>query len=66
MGFVPGAMFDRFGPQWTSVAGLLISVPAYLLLWSSTKSVPFYSKNSWLMVIYFFLCGEFICLFMSA
>ncbi|KAL3836733.1 hypothetical protein ACJMK2_022152 [Sinanodonta woodiana] len=57
IGFLPGMLYDRFGPQWTSGAGLLVSVSAYILLWSTTKSVPFYSNNSWLMAIYFFFCG---------
>ncbi|KAK3605951.1 hypothetical protein CHS0354_019628 [Potamilus streckersoni] len=59
IGFLPGMLYDRFGPQWTSGAGLLVSVSAYILLWSTstTKCVAFYRSNSWLMAIYFFFCG---------
>lgn len=57
VGFLPGMIYDRLGPQWTSSIGLLVSVSAYMLIWSSTKSVKFYSGNSWLMAIYFFICG---------
>jgi len=57
-GFLPGMFYDRFGPQWTSVLGLLVSVPAYTLIWSTSRNVHFYSHNSWLMAIYFFLCGN--------
>ncbi|KAL4229054.1 hypothetical protein ACF0H5_012092 [Mactra antiquata] len=57
VGFLPGMFFDKFGPQWTSALGLLISVSAYLLVWSSTKSIEFYANKAWLMAIYFLLCG---------
>ncbi|XP_052804304.1 uncharacterized protein LOC128234235 [Mya arenaria] len=57
IGFLPGMFYDRFGPRLTSFVGLLVSVSAYLLLWSTTKAVRFYSKNSWLMAIYFLICG---------
>ncbi|KAL3836732.1 hypothetical protein ACJMK2_022151 [Sinanodonta woodiana] len=57
VGFLPGIVYDKFGPHWTSGAGLVVSVSAYVLLWSTTKFVPFYRSNSWLMAIYFFLCG---------
>lgn len=58
-GFLPGMFYDRFGPQWTSVLGLLVSVPAYVLIWSSSRNVKFYAQNSWLMAIFFFLCGNY-------
>ncbi|OWF36089.1 uncharacterized protein LOC110442132 [Mizuhopecten yessoensis] len=57
IGFLPGMFYDRFGPQWCSGAGLVLSLAAYLLLWSTTRSIAFYSSRSWLMAIYFFLCG---------
>ena len=64
VGFLPGMIYDRFGPQWTSIAGLVVSVGAYMLLWSTTRPslIHFYSKNSWLMAIYFFVAGKYICL----
>lgn len=58
-GFLPGMFYDKFGPQWTSFLGLLVSVPAYILLWSTSRYVHFYSSNSWLMAIYFFMCGTY-------
>ncbi|WAR06511.1 hypothetical protein MAR_021880 [Mya arenaria] len=65
IGFLPGMFYDRFGPRLTSFVGLLVSVSAYLLLWSTTKAVRFYSKNSWLMAIYFLICdfGGFMLMF---
>ncbi|XP_069141996.1 uncharacterized protein [Argopecten irradians] len=57
IGFLPGMFYDRFGPQWCSVVGLVLSLTAYLLIWSTTKSISFYSSHSWLMALYFFLCG---------
>ncbi|XP_063423269.1 uncharacterized protein LOC134707452 [Mytilus trossulus] len=57
IGFIPGVLYDKFGPFWTSAAGLIVSVGSYMLLWSTTKFVPFYKNNSWLMGIYFLLCG---------
>ena len=62
VGFLPGMFYDRFGPQWTSLVGLVVSVGAYMLLWSTTRSnlVAFYSKNSWLMAIYFFVAGKLV------
>ena len=60
IGFVPGMFYDRFGPTFASGAGLLVSVPVILLIWSTTKYVRFYSNNAWLMSIYFLLCGKSI------
>lgn len=60
VGFVPGMFYDRFGPTLTSGAGLIVSVPAYLLIWSSVKYTSFYSKRAWLMSIYFLLAGKYI------
>ncbi|XP_060069139.1 uncharacterized protein LOC132549242 [Ylistrum balloti] len=57
VGFLPGMFYDRFGPQWCSGLGLVLSLAAYLLLWSTTRNISLYSSNSWLMAIYFFLCG---------
>lgn len=57
VGFLPGMFYDKFGPQWASTVGLLISVTAYILIWSTSQTVLFYSQNSWLMSIYFFICG---------
>lgn len=57
VGFLPGILYDKCGPKWTSLAGLVISVGAYLLLWSTPKFPKFYGRNSWLMALYFFLCG---------
>ncbi|XP_076092634.1 uncharacterized protein LOC143064024 [Mytilus galloprovincialis] len=56
-GFLPGLLYDSLGPTWTSGAGLVVSVSAYLLLWSTTKYTAFYGRNSWLIAIYFFVCG---------
>ncbi|CAC5364085.1 unnamed protein product [Mytilus coruscus] len=56
-GFLPGLLYDKLGPTWTSGAGLVVSVSAYLLLWSTTKYAEFYGRNSWLMALYFFVCG---------
>lgn len=61
VGFLPGMFYDMFGPQWASALGLVVSVSAYMLIWSSTRYVSFYSNNSWLMAIYFFICGKFLC-----
>lgn len=57
VGFLPGMFYDRFGPQLASAVGLVVSVSAYMLIWSSTKFVTFYTTKSWLMAIYFFVCG---------
>ncbi|XP_060069140.1 uncharacterized protein LOC132549244 [Ylistrum balloti] len=57
IGFLPGMFYDRFGPQWCSGLGLVLSLTAYLLIWSTTRSITFYSSHSWLMAFYFFLCG---------
>jgi hypothetical protein len=59
IGFVPGIFYDRFGPTLTSGAGLIVSVPVYLLIWSTVKYTEFYSKRIWLMAIYFFLAGQY-------
>ena len=60
VGFLPGMFYDRFGPQWASAIGLVVSVGAYMLLWSTTRPslIHFYSKSSWLMSIYFFIAGK--------
>jgi len=60
IGFIPGILYDKFGPFWTSAAGLCVSVGSYMLLWSTTKYVAFYRSNSWLMSIYFLLSGMYI------
>ncbi|XP_052804305.1 uncharacterized protein LOC128234236 [Mya arenaria] len=57
VGFIPGMFYDRFGPAMTSGAGLIVSVPVYLLMWSTVKYAEFYSKRVWLMAIYFLLAG---------
>ncbi|XP_069141778.1 uncharacterized MFS-type transporter YhjX-like [Argopecten irradians] len=57
LGFLPGMFYDRFGPQWCSMIGLVLSLAAYLLIWSTTKSILYYSSHSWLMAFYFFLSG---------
>lgn len=57
IGFLPGMFYDRFGPQWSSAVGLVVSVAGYLLIWSATRLAHFYHHNVWLMAIYFFLCG---------
>lgn len=62
VGFIPGMFYDRFGPTWTSVVGLVISLTGYMLLWSTTKLQAFYRPRSWLMGILFFLTGT-ICYF---
>ena len=59
VGFLPGMFYDRFGPTITSGAGLLISVPVFILLWSTTRYVAFYSSRAWLMSIYFLLMGKY-------
>ncbi|XP_033728146.1 uncharacterized MFS-type transporter YhjX-like [Pecten maximus] len=56
-GFIPGKIYDNFGPQWASLGGVVVSVLAYTLLWSTPKYVSFYQNKSWLMAIYFFLSG---------
>lgn len=56
-GFIPGKFYDNFGPQWASLGGVIVSVLAYTLLWSTPKYVSFYQDKSWLMAIYFFLSG---------
>lgn len=58
IGFVPGIFYDKFGPTLTSAAGLVISVPVYIVIWTTVKNTSFYSKNIWLMAIYFLLAGE--------
>ena len=55
--FVPGMFYERFGPRLTSTASLVISVISYMLLWSTTKHIQFYTNNAWLMAIYFFISG---------
>jgi len=59
-GLVPGIFYDRFGPTWTSACGLVIYVTAFILLWSTTKTVHLYFNRSWLMSVYFFFAGEMI------
>ncbi|KAK3105690.1 hypothetical protein FSP39_003504, partial [Pinctada imbricata] len=56
-GFLPGLFYDRFGPTWASFLGVLVSMTAYTLLWSTSKDPLFYSNKSWLSGIYFFLAG---------
>jgi len=58
VGFLPGMIYDKFGPTTSSVAGLIVSVPVYLLIWSTTLYPTFYSTKAWLMSIYFFLAGK--------
>ena len=57
VGFLPGMFYDRFGPTLTSGAGLIVSVPILILIWSTTRHVNFYSNHAWLMSIYFLLMG---------
>ncbi|KAK6182568.1 hypothetical protein SNE40_010222 [Patella caerulea] len=56
-GFLPGMLYDRFGPFWTSGSGLLVSGIAYFLIWSTTKSVDFYKTRSGLVAVYFYFAG---------
>ncbi|ESP02784.1 hypothetical protein LOTGIDRAFT_230330 [Lottia gigantea] len=56
-GFLPGMIFDKFGPHLTSGIGLIISGGSYFLIWSTTKSVKFYEPRSGLMAFYFYLAG---------
>ena len=65
VGFLPGMFYDRFGPTLASGAGLIVCVPIFILIWSSTRSVDFYSNNSWLMAIYFLIVGKLLGLLIS-
>ncbi|KAK3106612.1 hypothetical protein FSP39_023549, partial [Pinctada imbricata] len=56
-GIFPGLFYDRFGPTMASMLGVLVSMTAYTLLWSTSKNQIFYSQSSLLMAMYFFLAG---------
>ncbi|KAH3700824.1 hypothetical protein DPMN_075804 [Dreissena polymorpha] len=57
VGFIPGMFYDRFGPALTSGVGIVLSVPIYLLIWSTVKFTEFYSSRAWLMSLYFLMAG---------
>ncbi|CAH1801113.1 unnamed protein product [Owenia fusiformis] len=57
-GFPAGILHDKYGPRWTSFVGLVVTFAAYILIWSTSKSVEFYSNNAWLMKLYFFFIGQ--------
>jgi hypothetical protein len=63
VGFLPGMIYDKFGPTVTSLVGLFVSVGSYMLLWSTTRFIDFYKSTGGLFAAYFMICGEFCFLF---
>lgn len=57
VGFLPGMIYDRFGPTVTSLVGLFVSVGSYMLLWSTTRFIDFYKTAGGLVSVYFMFCG---------
>ncbi|KAK3104792.1 hypothetical protein FSP39_010277, partial [Pinctada imbricata] len=57
LSFLPGILFDRYGPTWIILLGLLLTVPPYVFLWTASNNVLFYSRNIWLVAIYFLIAG---------
>ncbi|XP_061179401.1 uncharacterized protein LOC133187993 [Saccostrea echinata] len=57
VGFLPGMLYDKYGPTVTSIAGLFVSVGSYMLLWSTTRYVDFYKTAGGLVGVYFMICG---------
>ncbi|KAK3096824.1 hypothetical protein FSP39_003711 [Pinctada imbricata] len=57
LAIIPGVIFDRFGPLWTSVLSILLSVTSWLLLWDASNRSSFYTNNSWLSAVFFFVSG---------
>lgn len=58
VGFLPGMIYDKFGPTVTSLVGLVVSVGSYMLLWSTTRFIDFYKTTGGLMAVYFMICGK--------
>lgn len=57
LGFIPNLIGSKLKSAWVLVIGMVLSISGLLLLWSSTKLVSFYEGKSWLMAIYFIICG---------
>ncbi|XP_022329349.2 uncharacterized protein LOC111128162 isoform X2 [Crassostrea virginica] len=57
VGFLPGMIYDKFGPTVTSLVGLVVSVGSYMLLWSTIRFIDFYKTAGGLMAVYFMICG---------
>ncbi|CAH1780806.1 unnamed protein product [Owenia fusiformis] len=55
--FPAGIVQDMFGPTITSGIGLILTSIGYVLLWSSTKSIEFYTSKPGLLKLYFFMIG---------
>lgn len=60
IGFPAGMFAERFGPRWTSLAALLITTVAFMLLYSTTFMKRFYHDTIWLQYIYFLVGGEYM------
>lgn len=58
VGFLPGMIYDKFGPTVTSLVGLVVSVGSYMLLWSTIRFIDFYKTAGGLMAVYFMICGK--------
>ncbi|CAH1783700.1 unnamed protein product [Owenia fusiformis] len=56
--FPAGIVQDMFGPRVTSAMGLILTSTGYLLLWSTTKSIEFYTYKAGLLKLYFFIIGQ--------
>ena len=65
VGFLPGMFYDKFGPTLASGAGLVVCVPVFILIWSTTRYVDFYSNNAWLMSVYFLIVGEYYIFYIT-
>ena len=54
-----GLLFDRLGPMWTSLTGLVTSCIGYGLIYSAVVMRDFYTHNNALFAFYFFIASEY-------
>jgi hypothetical protein len=57
--FPAGMLCERYGPRLSSLVAMLIAGLGFLMLWSTTMSIDFYSERPGLQYLYFFLTGMF-------
>ncbi|CAH1776807.1 unnamed protein product, partial [Owenia fusiformis] len=55
--FIPGIVFDSFGPRVTCTISLIVTTMGFLLMWMATVFRIFFSSKNWLVCIFYFLTG---------
>ena len=53
-----GILSEKIGTRWTTIFGVVMLVSGYLMLWSTTFEIDYYSDRAVLMMLLFFITGK--------